>query len=113
MKVKEEKTDVEEEQVKSDNITEDVEMKEQDDSKESEITTMEEEVGMLRKRKQKKDKKDKMKIKKGKKEIRKNEKAKNKKNIKVKIKENKMVNIKSIFMFYKNIYILKLKDLIY
>ncbi|KAG4088454.1 Pkinase-domain-containing protein [Neocallimastix lanati (nom. inval.)] len=93
VKVKEEKTDVEEEQVKSDNITEDVEMKEQDDSKESEITTMEEEVGMLRKRKQKKDKKDKMKIKKGKKEIRKNEKAKNKKNIKVKIKENKMFRV--------------------
>jgi len=91
VEIKEEKKDAEKEQEKPQNVTEDVEMKEQDDSKESEITTMEEEeVGMLRKRKQKKAKKDKLKIKKGKKEIRKNEKAKNKKNIKVKIKENKM-----------------------
>jgi len=83
--------------VETEKVIEDVEMKYQD-TKESEITTIEDdEIGMLRKRNVKKSKKDKQKIKKRGKEIKKNEKVKNKKNIKVKIRENKMVNFKLIY----------------
>ncbi|KAG4097589.1 Pkinase-domain-containing protein [Neocallimastix lanati (nom. inval.)] len=79
--------------VETEKVIEDVEMKYQD-TKESEITTIEDdEIGMLRKRNVKKSKKDKQKIKKRGKEIKKNEKVKNKKNIKVKIRENKMFRV--------------------
>jgi len=88
----EEKDDIKE-LVEAEKVIEDVEMKDQD-TKESEITTIEDdELGMLRKRNIKKSKKDKKKIKKRGKEIKKNEKIKNKKNIKAKIRENKMFRV--------------------
>jgi len=96
----EEKDDIKE-LVEAEKVIEDVEMKDQD-TKESEITTIEDdELGMLRKRNIKKSKKDKKKIKKRGKEIKKNEKIKNKKNIKAKIRENKMVNLNLYIKIYK------------
>jgi len=90
---KEVKKEEEEEKVdnKAETTLNDIEMKEQSISKESEVTTMEEdEVEILKKTKKEKTKKDKGKIKKRGKDIKKNGKSKNKKNIKVKIRENKM-----------------------
>lgn len=83
--IKESTEEVEQVPENVENVNEDVEMKEHDSSKESEITTIEEdEVNILKKRKQKKTKKD-NKMKKRRKGIKKNEKAKNKKNFKNKM----------------------------